>query len=115
MQEFALLGCAQKHCRHSTIGVCFQDGVALAFRDNETQAFGASYGSFCAAWEDGKCGADNDETGGHSCGSSKTCSDMWPTFNFNINQPWCCDSWCYVNRTTCTDEKVCGVCMLVMQ
>lgn len=82
-----------------------KDGVALAFRDNETQAFGASYGSFCAAWEDGKCGADNDETGGHSCGSSKTCSDMWPTFNFNINQPWCCDSWCYVNRTTCTDEK----------
>ena len=26
---------------------------------------------------------------------------MWPSYNFNADQAWCCDSWCYVNATTC--------------
>ena len=29
----------------------------------------------------------------------------WPSYDFNEDQSWCCDSWCYVSNITCTPEK----------
>ena len=86
---------------------------------------GAHYGKWCAAWEDGKQTAGTEESvrikknGAHT--SSKTCSQHWPNglnaswpanqrtasnnwYNFSLPQPWCCWSWCYVDRLKCTDE-----------
>ena len=28
----------------------------------------------------------------------------WPSYDFTQDQSWCCDSWCYVDATTCTPE-----------
>lgn len=30
---------------------------------------------------------------------------MWSTYNFNADQAWCCDSWCYVDPVTCNSIK----------
>ena len=76
--------------------------------------YGADYGSYCAAWEDGACKPDSDpdcQAGpGHKCGTRKDCKALWETYtnpntglqyDFNQDQTWCCDAWCYVNSTTC--------------
>ena len=72
---------------------------------------------------------------GHTCGSKKGCHELWEDYNFNQDQLWCvvlrvasvcwtfslitfnpdladaswqcrcCDSWCYVNATTCKGGK----------
>lgn len=83
------------------------ESIAALIGDENVTKFGAGYGSYCAAWEDGKCdGAPTDNvTAGHGCGSVKTCHELWPTYDFQTNQAWCCDSWCYIDRTTCTTEK----------
>ena len=75
---------------------------------HDKAAFGEEYGSYCAAWEDGKCTPDSEAScksgPGHKCGSKKGCNDLWPSYNFDVSQAWCCDSWCYVDNTTCTKE-----------
>uniref|UniRef100_A0A7S1MZ60 Uncharacterized protein n=1 Tax=Hemiselmis andersenii TaxID=464988 RepID=A0A7S1MZ60_HEMAN len=77
-----------------------------ALGEDNVKKFGEDYGSFCAAFEDGKCTNSNPMgMGQHACGTAEHCATMWPTYDFNTNQAWCCDSWCYVNRTTCTDAK----------
>lgn len=48
--------------------------------------------------------ADDDSKIGHRCGTSKGCNDLWPSYNFDTSQSWCCDAWCYVDKTTCTKE-----------
>jgi len=76
---------------------------------HSVSSFGEDYGSYCAAWEDGACSASIDYNKcingpGHTCGNKKGCHDLWPDYNFNTDQIWCCDSWCYVNATTCKEE-----------
>ena len=84
----------------------------------EMVAYGADYGSYCAAWEDGACKPDSDpdcQAGpGHKCGTKKDCKALWETYtdgvdtyhyDFNQDQTWCCDAWCYVNSTTCDAAK----------
>jgi len=77
--------------------------------------FGPFYGSYCAAWEDGKCSDDPpDESPSslfpyrngpdHICGDLQGCDDLWPSYDFTADQAWCCAAWCYVDRATCTDE-----------
>jgi len=52
--------------------------------------------------QDGKCAAAAATIGpNHQCGTLKRCDELWPSYNFNTDQTWCCDSWCYVNATTC--------------
>ena len=82
-------------------------GVAEVMGEEDMKKFGASYGSSCAAWEDGMCSTGTEiKAPAHSCGTSKSCDSLWSdNYNFNNNQAWCCDSWCYVNRTTCTAAK----------
>jgi len=68
---------------------------------------GADFGSYCAAWEDGACLAANscDAGPGHSCGTDKECKALWsPQYNFDVDQTWCCDAWCYVDPITCTED-----------
>jgi len=70
--------------------------------------WGEDYGSYCAAWEDDVCRdpAHLFISGpGHTCGTLTGCKEMWGTdYDFAAGQSWCCDSWCYVNPTTCTQE-----------
>ena len=69
----------------------------------------AYVGIRCAAWEDGKCTtcqtAENMQ-GLHTCDGThaSSCEAHWPSYDFTQDQSWCCDSWCYVNATTCTPE-----------
>jgi uncharacterized ParB-like nuclease family protein len=77
-------------------------------------SFGEDYGSYCAAWEDGACSESLDlkkctNGPGHTCGSKKGCHELWDGYNFNQDQLWCCDSWCYVNATTCTANADLGI------
>ena len=76
---------------------------------HDVASFGDTYGSYCAAWEDGACSPDNagpfSAGPKHTCGTLTGCSDLWATdYDFSLNQPWCCDSWCYVDVATCTEE-----------
>ena len=67
--------------------------------------FGRDYGSYCAAWEDGACSSGTHTVGPlHSCGTLAGCDELWPSYDFDADQSWCCDSWCYVNQTTCTAD-----------
>ena len=76
------------------------------------EQLGEDFGSYCAAWEDGACSSTSclNATGGpgHKCGTLKECTALWPSdsngvVNYDQSQPWCCDAWCYVDKTTCTD------------
>jgi hypothetical protein len=53
--------------------------------------------------------------GAHTGGAGKSftgyfqvgdkCEDHWgDAYDFNEAQEWCCDSWCYVDKTKCTKE-----------
>lgn len=66
--------------------------------------FGEDYGTYCAAWEDGVCSSGELSTGPlHSCGSLATCEQLRAADNLGVDQS-CCDAWCYVNETTCTQQ-----------
>ena len=68
---------------------------------------GADFGSYCAAWEDGACKKDTCDPPwgpGHTCGTKKECKALWPSYDFDKSQTWCCDAWCYVDAATCTSE-----------
>eukprot|EP00746_Dinoflagellata_sp_MGD_P157011 gnl/MRDRNA2_/MRDRNA2_86067_c0_seq1.p1 gnl/MRDRNA2_/MRDRNA2_86067_c0~~gnl/MRDRNA2_/MRDRNA2_86067_c0_seq1.p1 ORF type:complete len:1018 (+),score=138.11 gnl/MRDRNA2_/MRDRNA2_86067_c0_seq1:100-3153(+) len=56
-------------------------GLARGFPEN--------YGTSCKAWDDGDCSS-------HSCGSLKTCPEIWPNTGPGT---WCCKAWCYVDAT----------------
>ena len=63
----------------------------------------------CAAWEDGKCTPGSTAAsldGMHTCDGTdaSSCEAHWPSYDFTQDQSWCCDSWCYVDNTTCTPE-----------
>lgn len=63
----------------------------------------------CAAWEDGKCTPGSTAAsldGMHTCNGTdaSSCEAHWPSYDFTQDQSWCCDSWCYVDNTTCTPE-----------
>lgn len=66
------------------------------------------YGKYCAAWEDG-------DATKHSVGNLTTCHEMWPDM---VVDDWCCQPWCFVNKTTCPDavmssvDPVSGLCHL---
>ena len=88
--------------------------IAIAFstQGKTVEQLGEDFGSYCAAWEDGACGPSSclNVTGGpgHKCGTLKECTALWPSdstgeINYDQSQPWCCDAWCYVDNTTCTD------------
>ena len=71
--------------------------------------WGEDYGSYCAAWEDGACADASSEScssgPGHTCGTLTGCKEMWEAdYDFSKDQKWCCDSWCYVNPATCTQQ-----------
>ena len=54
---------------------------------HSTTGFGADYGGYCAAWEDGVCSYSSHETGPmHTCGNQKGCEEMWPSFDFTSDQ-----------------------------
>mmetsp|Transcript_89831 Transcript_89831/g.131510 ORF Transcript_89831/g.131510 Transcript_89831/m.131510 type:complete len:355 (-) Transcript_89831:107-1171(-) len=82
------------------------DKVTAALGTEFSLKLGANYGSKCASWDDGRClpvASNNTGFRAHGCGTSATCSDMWgEIYDFNENQPWCCDSWCYVDQVACT-------------
>jgi hypothetical protein len=42
----------------------------------------------------------------HTCDGTdaSSCEAHWPSYDFTQDQSWCCDSWCYVDNTTCTPE-----------
>jgi len=79
---------------------CVGDGNAYPPTVTAEIGFAANYGTYCAAWEDGNCGARNDETGMHECGAErKECDEMWwknPATPKRASGDWCCQSWCYV-------------------
>ena len=76
----------------------------------ELAKHGADYGKWCAAWEDGKCSPDakaSDRSGSHTCSgtNASSCEAHWGnSYDFSKEQSWCCDSWCYVNKSTCTPD-----------
>jgi len=77
---------------------------------------GADYGKWCASWEDGKTTPGDSATvlshhnGSHT--GTKQCYEHWPEtnstkanyYNWSLSQSWCCDAWCYIDRSTCTDQ-----------
>ena len=42
----------------------------------------------------------------HTCKGTRasSCQAHWPSYDFDKDQSWCCDSWCYVSNVTCTPE-----------
>jgi hypothetical protein len=91
----------------STMPGCECTGDNAALGAVELAKHGTNYGKWCAAWEDGKCtpGATAASLDGtHTCDGTDaaSCEAHWPTYDFTQDQSWCCDSWCYVNETTCT-------------
>jgi glycerophosphoryl diester phosphodiesterase len=63
---------------------------------------GEEYGSYCAAWDDGACSSGLHQIGPmHRCGTKTGCAELRPDRKLG---GWCCDSWCFVNAQTCTEE-----------
>lgn len=88
---------------------CECTGENAALGAAELAKHGADYGKWCAAWEDGMCTASvkaSSGLGAHTCAgtNASSCQAHWPSYNFTLDQSWCCDAWCYVNSTTCTKE-----------
>ena len=111
IKQAAADGCEGPKGGQPTGCECIGKPRALALLGKSTQhdiaKFGEEYGSYCAAWEDGKCSSESCAGAvqiGHTCGTSKGCNDLWPSSNFDTSQSWCCDAWCYVDPATCTQE-----------
>ena len=93
----------------STMPGCECTGDNAALGAVELAKHGVHYGKYCAAWEDGKCTScqtSSNMLGKHTCDGTHaaSCEAHWPSYDFTQDQSWCCDSWCYVDNTTCTPE-----------
>eukprot|EP00287_Rhodomonas_sp_CCMP768_P015628 CAMPEP_0196757772 /NCGR_PEP_ID=MMETSP1091-20130531/103838_1 /TAXON_ID=302021 /ORGANISM="Rhodomonas sp., Strain CCMP768" /LENGTH=684 /DNA_ID=CAMNT_0042106557 /DNA_START=104 /DNA_END=2156 /DNA_ORIENTATION=+ len=82
---------------------CVGDNTLLG--EDNVNRLGQDYGEWCAAWEDGLCTPDATPADAplHTCNSSEYgtlygCEEMW-AINKLSDQSWCCDSWCYVNKS----------------
>ena len=90
-----------------TLTGCECTGGNLALGTAEMTKHGADYGKWCSAWEDGQCDSTATRGPAHTCkgNQASSCQAHWPSYDFDDDQSWCCDSWCYVSNITCTPEK----------
>ena len=90
-----------------TLTGCECTGDNLALGTAEMTKHGADYGKWCSAWEDGQCDSTATRGPAHTCkgNQASSCQAHWPSYDFDDDQSWCCDSWCYVSNITCTPEK----------
>jgi len=72
---------------------CECSGNNAALGAVELAKRGSSYGTYCAAWEDGVCNATGTAAtaGKHRCDGTNAskCETLWPDRDFTKDQSWC--------------------------
>eukprot|EP00961_Rhodomonas_salina_P276922 3742161-Rhodomonas_salina.1 len=86
---------------------CITDNTAIDFE--QRKQLGWSYGTWCAAWDDGVCTPEangKDWAPKHSCSSENPggCEKYMPDLDWYKPQLKCCDAWCYVDPKTCNSS-----------